>query len=250
MHWGKNQKGMQADEELNCTVDLGLLPGDYDITGREEAWLTARNHAVIIAGQMAKAGYHKQIVNRLLEPFSHITTLVTATEFSNWFNLRLHPDAQPEIQVLADEMFHALSASIPQTMLPGEWHLPYITADDVVGVMKDMMEVDDNWGVVADEDLKLQLAKISAARCARVSYLNYEGKVPTVDEDLALYSRLMSEQPLHASPTEHQATPDVWAVAWGQNCWEKPELHGNFFGWVQFRKTIKGEDGGTRRVLP
>ena len=53
------------------------------------------------------------------------------------------------------------------------------------------------------------LIKISVARCARVSYTSFEtGRRSTLEEDLALYDRLVGAQPLHASPAEHQATPD------------------------------------------
>jgi len=205
IHWGKNQKGMQAEEELEG-LDLALA---------KSAWQNACDDAVRHAHALRIRGAHKQIVNRILEPFAHISTVVTATEFSNFFDLRLHKDAQPEIQLLAQHMWGAMVQTDPQFLHHGEWHLPYITEQD-------------------DAPLH-ELKKASAARCARVSYLTHEGKTPNLDADLALYDRLITSEPAHASPVEHIATPDVAT----KNGWENPHLHGNFRGWQQWRKVLQ-----------
>src|ERR1035438_9209947 len=97
---------------------------------RENTWDNARSEAIKWATTFNKAGYHKQIVNRLLEPFSHINTIVSSTEWSNFFRLRIDPGAQPEIQVLARAIKTAMDESYPFLLLPGEWHLPYITKED------------------------------------------------------------------------------------------------------------------------
>ena len=199
IHWGKNQKGMQADEECNELLGASKI-------SKEDAWLEARDNAIKVARAFNNAGYHKQIVNRLLEPFSHINVLVTATEWNNFYELRRHKDAQPEIHELADVMYHVQSESIPKHVAYGAWHTPYA------------------YGSSQDEDTAL---KISAARCARVSYLTQEGKIPTVEEDIALFDRLMGAIPFHASPTEHQATPTIG-----------PVTSGNFKNWLQFRHTL------------
>ena len=59
----------------------------------------------------------------------------------------------------------------------------------------------------------------------------------TVEEDLALYERLVVSKPLHASPAEHQATPDICH----EGAWENADKHGNFRGWIQYRKTLLNE---------
>ena len=112
---------------------------------------------------------------------------------------------------------------------PGEWHLPYVTDDDrtVVAICYGQPQ---SWCQDA-------LTRISVARCARVSYLTHEGKGPRIEDDLALYDRLVGSMPLHASPAEHVATPDVRSTGF----WEKPYLHGNLMGWVQHRKTLLQE---------
>lgn len=229
IHWGKNQKGMQADEEHNALVEdieVYLGDGDFDTeyVSRETAWLIARDNAILSARKFTAAGYHKQIVNRLLEPFSHINVVVTSTEYQNWFALRNHPDAQPEIRELARQMLECMRASKPFEMAHAEWHLPYVDAE-----AWDMIE--EEFGGRGSMDIAKQ---VSAARCARVSYKTHDGKTPTIEADIALYERLAAGEPKHASPLEHQAMPLLGTV--------HAKKQGNFNGWVQFRKFIAGEN--------
>ena len=244
MHWGKNQPGMQANEEQNALIydgavsSLDMIDNRFDGVTREAAWLKARDNAIAVARAFHSAGYHKQIVNRILEPFSHITVVVTATDYTNFFGLRRHPDAQPEIRALADAMYEAMEASTPTFLEPGQWHLPYVP-EHLIKHLTSMENVQ-----YAPEPLSLDdLIKVSVARCARVSYKTHDGKEPTMAEDLALYDRLVGAQPLHASPAEHQATPDEMVFAdCGLPVWKHPELSGNFEeGWIQFRKTLPHE---------
>lgn len=214
LFWGRNQPGMQAAAELNGD--------DRDRAG--DAWHCALQAALTWAREIASAGAHKQIVNRVLEPFSHINVVVTATEWSNFFTLRRHDDAEPHIRVLADRMFEAMTASVPKLLLPGDWHLPYVT----------------DWTQPVGAPIDAPV-RASVARCARVSYLTHDGRVPDIVDDLALYDRLVASAPLHASPAEHQATPD--RMRWSG--WETPALHGNLRGWIQFRKTLRGENADT-----
>ncbi len=221
IHWGKNQPGMQADEE--CDEKLlyhyyGYMMGKQcsRYIAREEKWFEARDNAIKIAKEFTNQGYHKQIVNRLLEPFSHINVIVTATEWDNFFALRRHKDAQPEIHQLADEMWAVMQLSTPRVLKEGEWHLPYVTHTPSGGEAA-------FWG----EDA----IKLSVARCARVSYLTHDFKIPDVEQDLKLYDRLVGSVPLHASPAEHQATPDRFEYYKKQ--------HANFQGWRQYRKMIE-----------
>lgn len=208
IHWGVNQAGMQA------SVEMG---GD----AREEAvnaWLAAARLAADQAELMGLMGLHKQVVNRLLEPFQWMRTLVTATEWENFFELRCHPDAQPEFQHLAYMLRDAMAASTPVSRVPHEggpdsWHLPYVREEE-----RRLYRVD-------------VLLKLSTARCARVSYLTHDGANPNVDQDIALYERLVGSTPIHASPCEHQAFPAKFAN----------ERSRNFVGWVQHRQYIDGK---------
>ena len=211
--WGSNKPGMQAGEELT----------EGDLYYVQQVWLAARDNAIASANVMIKSGLHKQIANRILEPWAHINVVVTATEWANFFALRAHPDAQPEIRILAEAMMAAMGQSDPQLLNVGVWHLPYVSEEDHF-----------------NHDIEI-LKKVSVARCARVSYLTHDGRPTSVEEDLSLYEKLLVSQPLHASPAEHQATPDSIYKAHRGNKWNKPKLHGNLKGWCQFRKMLPNE---------
>jgi len=237
VHWGKNQKGMQANEESDALFSLSTDTGGCADFTAQQAWEEARDRAIEVAEGFVRAGYHKQVVNRILEPFSHITVVMTSTTLDNFFALRRHPDAQPEIKVLADAMFEAVEGSTPTFRNPGEWHLPYVLQSE-----RDYINSVENLTHAPIPTTVDDLIKVSVSRCARVSYKTHDGKSPSFDADLALYDRLVGSIPLHASPAEHQATPDeqVWSEH-GMPIWEKPWLHGNFEGWRQYRKLLDGE---------
>lgn len=244
IHWGKNQKGMQAAVELSEDAR-----GDAIFI-----WQQAASSAATYAEMMRRGQVHKQIVNRILEPFTHIRVVVTSTSWVNFYGLRDHKDAQPEIRELAQAMKKAHEESKPTKLQWGEWHLPYITpADSVVAydtckyqrVTRDEPNSEEIYGL---------LLKVSAARCARASYNNFEGKPSTLEEDLALFSKLVEDQPIHASPTEHQATPMRKVYPYVNNMnpatWEQGvtsmdrsgKLYsGNLLDFIQFRKLIPGE---------
>jgi thymidylate synthase ThyX len=208
----KNQKGMQAGELLE------------DQEAAVKVWLHARDLAVTQAKAMADMDIHKQYANRILEPFAHISVVVTATDYDNFFALRIHPDAQPEICELAKLMHSLYLASEPKLLCAGQWHIPFIEDEDF-----QMASSDEFNKYMADP---LLMVKRSVARCARVSYVNHEGKKSTLEEDLKLYERLLGGHPIHASPAEHQAqsTGDIRLIS------------GNFRGWKQYRKTLEGEN--------
>lgn len=233
--WGSNKPGMQAGEELQG----GELTSPKSVC--QFVWLNAMEVAIDHAKRLIEEGLHKQIANRILEPWAHINVVVTATDWGNFFELRAHPDAQPEIHALALEMFNAMAGSHPQHLAHDDWHLPYITRDDVKAAQdritgNGVMRVVPMPGQINDI-----LKKVSTARCARVSYLTHDGRPTTVEEDLALFDRLVGSKPLHASPAEHQATPDeaLDPRPDGTYEWARSDLHGNFTGWIQFRKTLE-----------
>lgn len=235
IHWGKNIPGMQAKEECAEEVLLRYYDDDegesfVNYFYRGEAWLEARDRAVEVAQAFANAGYHKQIVNRLLEPFQHIHVVVTATEWNNFFALRRHEDAQPEIKALADAMYEAMQASTPKLLDKGMWHLPYVTYED-----KNQLRQSSN----SYEEYSNTLIKVSVARCCRVSYLKHDGTPAPIDEDIKLYHRLVDHSPMHASPLEHVATPDWQGIPGGE--WLNAKLHGNLVGWQQYRKLLSNE---------
>jgi hypothetical protein len=214
-HWGKNQAGMQAREELEGT--------DREFV--QATWRRAAICAAALAEDMTKRGVHKQVANRILEPFQWMHVIVTATEWANFFELRDHEDAEPNIQLLAKAMKAAMGDSTPRPLierrsrLASGWHLPYITLRERADHGTD----------------PILLAQVSAARCARVSYLTHDGEAPIMGKDLELYERLVGSRPLHASPIEHQATPMDFGM------FQVEEFNGNLRGWVQHRKIVEME---------
>lgn len=174
----KNCKGMQGKELIS--------DDEYDVFCEE--WQEAAFKAIEVAHKMIDNGYHKQHINRILEPFTKIKVIVTATEWSNFFDLRLSPDADPEIQHLAKAIKMAMDA-VSNTYIYINAHggrtLPYVNLDEMDAI----------------DDLRI-LTLISAARCARVSYLNHDGSKPDILKDLALAKRLIDSG--HMTPFEHQ----------------------------------------------
>jgi hypothetical protein len=238
--WQLNQKGMQGGDVMS----------DFGIRKAKSIWLDARDEAVKRAREMValKETPHKQIVNRILEPYLFITVIVTATEFANWQSLRLSPEAQPEIEELARCVKEALDASTPAQILPGGHHLPYIDDNTVAEVARHVLSLFPNGGLTTQlaEDWVTDLCyKISVARCARVSYLNHDKSRPDIVADMNLAERLQTSK--HMSPFEHQAIPDrlVWEMSNGNHAWENPQYHGNFVGWQQYRKFFVGENVAT-----
>lgn len=205
VYWGKNQKGMQADEELD----------PKSIERAKGLWKAAAETMARYAQELAEVGVHKQITNRLIENFQNIEVVVTSTMWANFFALRYHPDAQPEIKELATQMLKAYRDSVPENLAPMGWHLPFLSQAERLSLEGDIA------------------CKVSAARCARVSYLTHSKRRPELHEDLGLFVKLTGGSPIHASPTEHQARailPD-----------EQYQVSNLGAGVVQFRKTLPHE---------
>lgn len=198
--WGKNQKGMQAMEELE-----GI---DRELT--IESWNFARLDAIKHAKMLNHLGLHKQLVNRILEPYTHITVLCSATEYGNFFNLRAHVDAQPEIQELAFQMLNAYETSVPNFLNVGEWHFPFA----------DKFLTDD---LCVNKKLE-----ICTARAARLSYMTFDNRI-SYDDDKRLHDDLVKSG--HWSPFEHCAV-----------ALDNSEFRGNFRGWLQYRKLFQNEN--------
>lgn len=200
--WGKAQKGMQAKEEL---------------TGVRKQiarclWHTLRGINGLGALAFDKLGVHKQIANRVIEPYSTITMIVSATEWDNFFNLRAHPDAQPEFQALAYQMKRLYDEHIPMQLRPGDWYIP------------ERYDIGEKYPI--HTRLKAAVGKI-----ARVSYLTQEG-TNEIEKDVALFLRLLGNVPRHSSPSEHVAF-----------C-TRERSSGNFTGgWKQLRHLIEESPG-------
>lgn len=203
-----NQKGMVGETEADPVTT----------TAFHVLWEEAAENACKTAEMMERLGIHKQHVNRILEPFQFIKVIVTATDWNNFFVLRLAPDAQPEIRELAsaiyDEMNRYHNKDVGVLELDKEHivvSLPYITDEDIKEIGKEEYHL---------------LMKISAARCARVSYNNHDGSKPDIEKDLKLYGHLYDSK--HMSPMEHACIRD-----------EDHRKNANLTGWKSLRYLIE-----------
>jgi hypothetical protein len=262
VRFGQANPGMQdKGEDYKGLVTLPYGSGmgaGYEQIRVETAWERAKECAVHFANALFEAGYHKQVYNRLVEPFQMMKTVTSGTEWNNYFWLRHHEAADPTLAELARVMFEAREASVPVELSPGQWHLPYV--DDFVvlpnGEVKYMIaSTEEGYShVVMDLDTA---RKVSAARSAAVSFRNVDYGV---DKCLEVYDRLVGDDRKHASAFEHQATPmnlRMTAEYTGINLWHDPDTweegvshmtrdkqlwSGNLKGWIQFRKLIPGEN--------
>ena len=211
VEWGRNQRGMQAAEVLDDAAAGEALA----------AWLRARDAAVAVARDLAATGAHKQIVNRILEPWMWAKVIVSATDLAHFYALRLHHAAQPEIQAAARAMLAAQEASVPvdRTGLRGvwRWHLPLVTDEERA-------------------ELGNAALRVCAGRCARISYLTHDGRRdPQADVDL--HDRLAADG--HWSPFEHAAAP--YRPSWLRRLRGATDRCANFTGWRQYRATFTSE---------
>lgn len=195
--YGSNKPGMQSGDEL-----IG-----WRLWAAKKVWLLAGKFACGFASLLTKIGLHKQWAGRIVEPWMWTSVVLSSTEWNNFFNLRCHKDAQPEIFVIACMMKQAIENSVGVKQL---CHLPYVSSEER--------------NTLSNSDC----VKVSIARCARVSYLTHDGSSPQIEDDIKLCTRLVGSVPIHASPAEHQA----WAFK--ANVFEK-----NFRGWRQARTEIE-----------
>jgi hypothetical protein len=233
IRWGKNGKGMQ---------DHGVFPPSEARVCRQ-IWLEAAKSAIYHANRMKEFGVHKQITNRLLEPFQWMTTLVTATEWENFFALRVHKDAHPDFQYLAYNMLKAYVGNKPELRAWGEWHIPFGDRMPTMIKESDGMPVRDHeyQRPATVEDW----LKIATSRAARISYNTIEGD-NDVHKEFGRHDMLFANG--HYSPPEHCAKA------------ENPEhslfdatLQGNFRGgWLQYRHIMGAQSntGGERQCDP
>lgn len=213
--FGSNKPGMQAGAPL----------GDAETIAAEHVWRGAITSAILSAEHLAKLGVHKQLANRLLEPYAHFYGVVTGTEWENFWKLRVSEEAQPEFKELATAMQTALADSKPRNSKFIR-HLPY----------------GPDYGCALEE-----AQKIASARCARVSYKSFDGKLSQAVDDIDLCQRLIDQG--HMSPFDHCAMPDAIAERQAgilrvqKFYWANPEDHRQFYGWIPFRVQVERKLG-------
>ena len=271
VRFGQANPGMQ-DKGGDYSVPLAYYD-DPDYFGEmvlikyadtpQDAWDRAKGYAVEAANHFYQAKYHKQVYNRLVEPFQMMKTVISGTEWANFFWLRNHEAADPTIAELARVMWEADEGTEAQVLQPGEWHLPYVTtlvSSDGSGAY---YYLDDNDVGTAGHIPLEDAIKVSCARCAAVSFRNVDYGI---EKSREVYERLVGDERKHASAFEHCATPmkayshgepkgfglyDYVNLPGDPRYWEEGITHmdrqgnlwsGNLKGWRQYRKLIPGEN--------
>ena len=237
IYFGSKKSGMQAGEEI-----IG-----EDLEYAHAVWDSALASAIGQAELLDDCGVAKEVTNRLVEPFQLVKVVCTATDWENFFNLRLHPDSDPNICMLAYKMYQAMQESKPIKLKTGEWHLPYVNIG--WNGKGEMCYADEDFNFVELE----QAIKLSAASCASVSYRT-EGM--TLEKADKIFDMLIKAEVVHSSPLEHCATPvkpkfnELGKVR--VNCsepqsWEEGITHmnkqgelcsGNLRGFIQYRHLL------------
>lgn len=213
IHWGKNQSGMQAKGEVS-PIDKNLAMFQWGVASKQSS---------MVAKELSRIGLHKQVVNRILEPYQMMKVVCTATEYANFFHLRNHEDAQPEIRELARLMQEEMERYTPTLLGRGEAHTPYYENGYWTGISKDCLQ---------------DALSISASCCAQVSYRKLD---QSIEKARMIFDRLIGDgtKPVHASPFEHQAFPIYGhpeAITHRDN--KGNAWSGNFKGWAQYRQLI------------
>lgn len=223
LHWGRNQPGMQAESQLDEATQAHC----------KALWRNAAHVSASYAKAMSELGLHKQVANRILEPFQMISVIVSSTEFANFFHLRNHQDADPNIRALSEAMYSAREKSRPNLLVANEWHTPFVPYIDK-----------QYW--VEGIAVPLEVARnVSASVCAQVSFRKEDLSVAKAEK---IIYKLIESDPCHASPVEHQATPieashlDWRDTAGITHSTKNGDLwSGNFNGWIQYRKLLPNE---------
>ena len=262
VYWGKNKAGMQAVEEVD-----DLIKSNAEIMWKGCFWKAKDTVSWLI-----EDGLHKQVANRLTEPFQMMKVVITGTDWDNFFNLRIHKDAQPEICMLAYKIYKAMEESKPNLLLSGQWHLPYVE------IMRDQYNHDSTYYFTWDVDTSgtytdgykyeirhtlEEAIKISASCCAQVSYRNTDMSLEKANK---IFDMLIKADVLHASCFEHLATPivEIWDksgdtfdvfinkeksknVSRFKDTWQEGVTHtdkqgvlcsGNLTGWISYRQQL------------
>lgn len=273
IHWGSNQAGMVAGEEIDSNVfffreyikciELGMKEEDArkeSTFRRDTAWEVTASEVASLMQAWDDAGYHKQIVNRIGEGFTTVKGVITATEWDNFFHLRRAADADPAIKELADCMWKAKceveEKGLVEVLKPGEWHTPYVyhTRDclgNLIYMTQPFESKDDGKTYVLPTVTLEEALKISAVACGQVSFRKLDTSEETVDR---VWKRLMEGETIHASVTQHQGTPMECHKPLNTRQFLKGfedgvshlDRDGNFWSaqfkhWIMFRKTIPNE---------
>lgn len=226
-YWGKNKSGMSATESLS----------QNDIEMCKDEWHYLAYVASASATVFDELKLHKQIAGRILEPFQMIKIVLSGTEWDNFFNLRIHPAAEPHFRDLAIKMYEANKEAPIVKLTSEQWHLPYITYKD------------DGYYDSVGNKLSIEDARMVSLSCiAQTSYRKHDESLEKAED---IIGKLFNGDVVHASPAEHIAKPMRCAKAdeeiYTPFLWESGVTHmdknedfwsGQLKHWIQYRQLI------------
>lgn len=225
-NFAMNRKGMQPGEKLSFE----------DNRIAREIWQNAAFSCINAAKELQSLKVHKQWANRMLEWFSPIRIVATATEWDNFLWLRNDEETQTEFEMLANRVEHFLTFVEPDVVPMGHAHVPYV--DRKINGLEVEYSIDG-------QPLTMQQAlRVSASVCGQMSYRKADTSLVKADD---MYDKFMRGRRVHASPFEHQGIvahenidrmskfydPAVTHFDRKGNWWS-----GNLKGWIQHRHLI------------
>jgi len=268
-----HHSGMQGSE---------YLMGEESEKAKQQ-WIESGLRACEEAERLYNLGVTKQLCSRIIEPFGYAKILITATEFENFFELRCpnyiagvkegqdkyrsrkdvlkdfaYEDASEDfwrnintsqaeihIQALTEAMWDARNESVPKELKEGEWHIPFsdkISYKELNNII--VKHGFKNLTLSKHQKLHKELAlKISIARCARLSYMTFDGEID-YEKDIQLHDQLLASH--HMSPFEHCAktmSEDERAYYYKSNGPDPEDFETgwcrNFRGFIQYRYLIE-----------
>lgn len=237
--WTTNQAGMQG----NLLTDEDTI---YKAEIAVDHLLQKSIEVVQYLGLKEEEGglnIHKQNAGRYLETFQNIRVCLTSTEWDNWDWLRLDSEAQGEIEELATLIKLARDEMEYCVLEEGQWHVPFVIRK---------WEIDGSihyFDPETKEEITLEQAiNISMSVCAQTSYRKADGSLVKAED---MKSKLFTGRKVHASPSEHQATPINCPIWDGMCSWPLGVTHmdrnfhlwsGNFKHWIQNRQLLSNHD--------
>lgn len=241
--WTENQSGMSGKP----------IDDSFKLTHIDEAVKTLWEHTkqtVLYLGSKESEGglnVHKQNAARFLEPFQNIRVVLTSTEWENWDWLRVDSAAQPEIDLLAKLVLEARENGDYLELAEGEWHVPFI----VRKVNPDNGELTYHHPETDAELTIKEAIELSMSICAQTSFRKEDYSDEKTEN---VIGKLFTGNKVHASPSEHQATPIPTFSDYDDSpdtIWPEGVTHmdrkcnywsGNFKHWIQNRQLIPNHD--------
>lgn len=252
VRFGANQGGMK-DKGVEHDGRVYHPSHMVNFNGRN-AWQVVADEAVGWSDALDQAGYHKQICNRLTEPFQWMDVIMSGSEWANFLWLRCDEDADPTLQVLADLCLQAYLHDSWDELGEGDWHLPFVQYWRCPKTSKQLWYTYDVNG--DDIDLTLEEAQlVSMSVAAQASFRKADA---TLEKALKIKDKLFGGRKVHASPSEHQAKvvrePYIWPCEETDypSCTDLYDMpkgvthitkdgrygSGNLIGWIQLRQLI------------